>query len=155
MAFRQLLDEFTAAVATGEGARFAAVFTEDGEYHDVFYGLFKGRARIAEMLEEYFHRDGEDFQWQMSEPVDDGTIGYARWFFSYTGKVEQIRGKRIFMEGIGRFHLQDGLIQRYEDFVKSGELLQQMNLGEAKRAHIIARMTEAMLAQPEFEAHRR
>ena len=155
MAFNELLEEFTAAVAAGDGPRFAAVFCEDGEYHDVFYGLFKGRERIAEMLEGYFHRDGEDFQWVMSDVVDDGAIGYARWFFSYTGKVEQIRGKRIFMEGIGRFHLKDGLIERYEDFVKSAELMQQMNLAPEKRDHIIARMSETMLAQPEFEPHKR
>ena len=63
--FADLLDEFCAAVAAGDGARFAALFTEDGEYDDVFYGLHKGRAAIGAMLEGMFHRDGRDFCWQM------------------------------------------------------------------------------------------
>ena len=36
-------------------------FTPDGVYHDVFYGAFEGRDRIAEMIRDYFHRDGCNF----------------------------------------------------------------------------------------------
>lgn len=155
MTFPELLAEFTAGVESGDGARLAATFTEDGEYDDIFYGLFTGREAIAAMLEDLFHRDGEDFRWDMTAPVDDGQSGYARWHFSYTGKAPHIRGKRIFMAGIGCFKLRDGLIARYEDFVRSAELLSQMNLDPAKADKLVARMTEGMLAQPEFTPHRR
>ena len=76
--FSELLDAFTAAVQQGDGAAFGALFTEDGVYDDVFYGVFKGRKASASMLEDYFHRDGENFIWRMYEPMDSGAIGYAR-----------------------------------------------------------------------------
>ncbi len=38
-----LLKEFCSAVERRDGKAFARLFTEDGVYHDVFYGAFKGR----------------------------------------------------------------------------------------------------------------
>ncbi len=43
-----MLRAFCDAVEQRNGAAFAALFTEDGVYHDVFYGPFEGRAKIAE-----------------------------------------------------------------------------------------------------------
>jgi hypothetical protein len=31
-------------------------------YHDVFYGAFEGRAKIAEMIDEVFYRTATDFR---------------------------------------------------------------------------------------------
>jgi hypothetical protein len=36
--FAKLLSEFTLSAETGDGARFAAHFTEDATYHDYIYG---------------------------------------------------------------------------------------------------------------------
>ena len=47
-----LLKEFTSAVEHHDGKRFASLFAEDGVYHDVFYGAFKGREKIAEMIDD-------------------------------------------------------------------------------------------------------
>ncbi|GIS88693.1 MAG: hypothetical protein CM1200mP18_14030 [Gammaproteobacteria bacterium] len=49
-------------------------FTADGVYHDVFYGNFTGRD-IARMIEDYFHRDGENFRWDIFEPVEKAEYG--------------------------------------------------------------------------------
>ena len=68
--FPELLDAFTATVRRGDGAAFSGLFTEDGVYDDVFYGVFKGREAIASMLEDYFHRDGENFLWR----IDRGAV---------------------------------------------------------------------------------
>ncbi|WP_163284642.1 nuclear transport factor 2 family protein, partial [Enterobacter hormaechei] len=43
-----MLKEFCAAVEASDGKRFAGLFAEDAVYHDLFYGAFEGRARIAE-----------------------------------------------------------------------------------------------------------
>jgi len=56
-----LLPGFAAAVEAGNGAALAACFTEDGIYHDTFYGKFEGREAIADMLENRFWRDAEGF----------------------------------------------------------------------------------------------
>jgi len=40
-----LLRAFCDAVEQHDGNAFADLFTEDGVYHDVFYGAFKGREK--------------------------------------------------------------------------------------------------------------
>ena len=151
--FVDLLDSFSAAVAAGDGPAFAALFTEDGVYDDVFYGLHRGRAEIADMLENKFHRDGRDFCWQMIDPVDDGVTGYARWIFSYVGKMPQLEGRRVLMEGVGLFKLKGGLIRRYEDMARTGELMVQLGLPADKMARTLGRMSEAQMAKAEVQAH--
>jgi len=153
--FAQLLDRFTTAVEAGDGAAFAEVFTEDGQYHDVFYGTFSGRAAIADMLENYFWRDAEAFKWEMLDPLDDGAIGYARWRFSYAAKTPEASGKRIFMEGVGFFRLKDGLLASYEDYARIGEVLVQLNLPAAKSLRVLEKMAAAQNAKPEAVAHLR
>src|SRR6476469_1468193 len=69
-----MLRAFCDAVEKRDGAAFADLFTEDGVYHDVFYGAFAGRAKIAEMIDDWFYRTAADFRWDMHEPVSDGEI---------------------------------------------------------------------------------
>lgn len=151
--FAELLDRFTAAVEAGDGPALGNVFTEDGQYHDVFYGTFTGRAAIAEMLEGRFWRDAEAFKWEMLDPVDDGETGYARWRFSYTAKTPEAKGKRIFMEGVGFFRLKDGLIASYEDYARIGEVLVQLELPGPKALRVLEKMAAAQNAKPEAEPH--
>jgi hypothetical protein len=151
--FPELLDAFTAAVRRGDGAAFSGLFTEDGVYDDVFYGVFKGREAIASMLEDYFHRDGENFLWRMYQPLDNGAIGYARWLFSYDCKLPHIKGKRIFMNGVGLFQLRDGLIARYEDAARTAELLHQVEMPDDKRLKVVGGMLARQMANPGWDEH--
>ena len=72
-----LLKEFCSAVERRDGKAFASLFTEDGVYHDVFYGAFKGRQKLAEMIDDWFHRSARDFRWDMHRPVSNGEMLYA------------------------------------------------------------------------------
>ena len=47
MEFADLIGRMTRAAAAGDGAGVADCFTDDGVYHDVFYGTFTGRAAIG------------------------------------------------------------------------------------------------------------
>ena len=47
-----MLRAFCDAVEQRNGRAFAELFTEDGIYHDVFYGAFEGRDRIAAMIDD-------------------------------------------------------------------------------------------------------
>jgi ketosteroid isomerase-like protein len=58
--FAQLLSDFTHSAETGDGARFAGHFTEDAVYYDYIYGAHRGRADIAHMMQDLFHRDAGD-----------------------------------------------------------------------------------------------
>jgi hypothetical protein len=47
-----MLRAFCDAVEQRNGNAFAALFTEHGVYHDVFYGVFAGREKIAGMVDD-------------------------------------------------------------------------------------------------------
>ncbi len=64
-AFEELLKRFSAAAEAGDGEAFAQCFTPDGVYHDYIYGDHTGRADIAHMMSDLFHRDaGPDYRLQ-------------------------------------------------------------------------------------------
>ena len=125
MAFTDILGQFTADVEAGDGHALAALFTEDGVYHDTFYGEFKGRDAIQDMLDNHFWRDAKAFRWDMREPLEGGGIGYSNWSFSYESRLEGAVGKRILFEGMSRFRLNDGMIERYDEVFDMGIALSQ------------------------------
>ncbi len=73
--FAGLLSDFTLSAESGDGARFASHFTEDAIYYDYIYGPHQGRADIARMMRDLFHRDAADYRWEMFDPVFDGVMG--------------------------------------------------------------------------------
>ena len=101
--FAQLLNEFTHSAESGDGARFAGHFTEDAIYYDYIYGPHQGRADIAHMMQELFHRDAADYRWEMFDPVFDGTKGYAWSLSSFTSKIPQFKGRPVVIDGMSRF----------------------------------------------------
>ena len=109
MDFGTLIRTMTEAACRGDGAGVAACFTPDGTYHDVFYGAFQGEA-IVDMIENHFHRDANNFRWDVHHPVSDGETGYARYVFSFDSKLDGREGKRACFEGVAVCALKDGLI---------------------------------------------
>ena len=83
-----------------DGAGFASLFSEDSVYHDAFYGAFGGRAKIAELIDDWFYRTAHDFRWDMHEPVTDGHTLYARYAFSYVSTFPEAQGRRVGFEGV-------------------------------------------------------
>jgi len=150
-----LLDAFTKAVAVGDGAGFAALFTEDGCYHDVFYGAFRGRAAIADMLENRFHRDAGNFRWDMHDPVRDGEIGYARYVFSYDSKLAGAEGRRVVFEGVSIFRLSGDRIKDYREVANVGPGLVALGFAPERIAKILGRQAAELAARPEAGGHGR
>src|SRR5205085_6726842 len=110
-----MLRTFCDAVEKRDGASFAALFSEDGVYHDVFYGPFAGRAKIAEMIDDWFYRTASDFRWDMHDPVSDGGTLYARYTFSYRSTLPEAEGARAMFEGVAIIKLRDGKILEYHE----------------------------------------
>jgi uncharacterized protein (TIGR02246 family) len=154
-AFAALLEAFTAAVVAGDGAGFAALFTEDGCYHDVFYGAFRGRAAIADMLENRFHRDAESFRWDMHEPARDGDTGYARYVFSYDSKLAGAEGRRVLFEGVSIFGLAGDKIRDYREVANVGPGLVALGFAPERIAKILGRQARDLAARPEAGGHSR
>lgn len=151
--FAALLEDFTAAAVAGDGARFAALFTEDGVYHDVFYGTFRGRAAIADMLENRFHRDAENFRWDMHDPVRNGDIAYVRYVFSYDSKLEGAEGRRGMFEGVSILGLDGDLIRAYREVANVGPGLVSLGFALERVAKILGREARELAERPEAEGH--
>jgi ketosteroid isomerase-like protein len=155
MDFAALVTEFTAAVEAGDGTRLARLFTEDGVYHDTFYGEFKGRVAIKEMLEKRFWGDARAFKWEAFEPVSDGRLGYFSWNFSYTSSQPGSEGRRVVAGGMSRLRLRDGLIEHYGEKLDSGMALAQLGFAPERLAKLFRRWNEAFRAKPALQAHLR
>jgi ketosteroid isomerase-like protein len=153
MEFPALLKAFSAAVEAGDGRKLAALFTEQGVYHDTFYGEFKGRPAIQEMLEQRFYRDAEKFRWDFLEPVSDGKTGYARWAFSYTSKMSQNAGKRVAFEGMSQFALKDGLIVHYGEMFQAGVAFVQLGVDAPRMDKVFKRWTDSALGAKDLARH--
>ena len=153
--FPELLDRFTVAVEAGDGGALAALFTADGTYDDTFYGLFRGHAGIADMLENRFWGDAEAFLWDMFDPVFDADtrIGYARWVFSYTSTMDESAGRRVAFEGMSQFWMQDGLIQEYREVFSAGIALAQLDMAPERIFKIVRRQFEKLSGNSEWTRH--
>ena len=147
------LTRFTDAVAAGDGPGFAALFTPDATYHDVFYGAFHGRARISAMLTDWFHRDAGDFRWVMHDPVSDGTTLYARYVFSFTSKLPAALGKRVMFEGVSIMTLKDGLIAEYREVANTAPGLVDLGFVPDRLARRFAKEGTELRGRPEVTRH--
>jgi ketosteroid isomerase-like protein len=148
-----MLRTFCDAVERRDGKAFAALFTEDGVYHDVFYGAFKGRAKIAGMIDDWFYRTANDFRWDMHTPVFDGTTLYARYTFSYRSTLPEAKGARAMFEGVAIMTLKDGLIAEYHEVANTATGFVDMNFAPERVAKIMAKQGAALKARPEMARH--
>ncbi|HEY5129922.1 MAG TPA: nuclear transport factor 2 family protein [Bradyrhizobium sp.] len=148
-----MLRAFCDAVERRDGAAFAGLFAEDGVYHDVFYGAFAGRAKIAEMIDDWFYRTATDFRWDMHTPVSDGETLYARYTFSYRSTLPEARGARAMFEGVAIMKLRDGKITEYHEVANIATGLVDMNFAPERMAKIFAKQGAALKARPEMKRH--
>ena len=153
MDVRALLDTFCRAVGRRDGKSFASLFTENAVYHDVFYGAFEGRAKIAELIDDWFYRTASDFRWDMHEPVSDGSHLYARYTFSYRSNLPEAKGARAMFEGVSIMKLRDGLIAEYHEVANTATGFADMNFAPERIAKLAARQAAALKARPEMARH--
>lgn len=149
----KLLHDFCRAVERHDGKAFAALFTEDGVYHDVFYGAFEGREKIAQMIDDWFYRTATDFRWDMHDPVSDGRRLYARYTFSYRSLLPEAKGARTMFEGVAIMTLRDGLIADYGEVANVATGFLDMNFAPERMAKIFAKQSAALKARPEMARH--
>src|SRR4029077_2976379 len=146
--FAQLLNDFTLSAESGDGARFARHFTEDAVYHDYIYGAHRGRADIAHMMTDLFHRDAADYRWEMFDPLCDGEKGYAWSLSSFISTIPQYEGRRVVIDGISRFVLRDGLIAEYRETVNGGVAMVQLGVEPERMTKVFARWSGWLNERP-------
>ena len=149
----RLLRAFCDSVEKHNGKAFAELFAEDGVYHDVFYGAFQGRAKIAEMIDDVFYRTATDFRWDMHSPVSDGKTLYAHYTFSYRSTLPEAKGARVMFEGVAMMKLRDGKILEYHEVANTAPAFVDMNFAPERIAKIFAKQGAALKARPEMRRH--
>ena len=148
--FAQLLNDFTLSAESGDGARFAGHFTEDAIYYDYIYGPHKGRADIAHMMQNLFHRDAADYRWEMFDPVFDGDNGICVVAVELHLENPAIRrASRVVIDGMSRFILRDGLIAEYRESVNGGVAMAQLGVEPDRMTKVFKRWTGWLKERPE------
>lgn len=150
----ELLKRFCSAVERRDGRAFAALFAEDGVYHDVFYGDFRGREKIAAMIDDWFYRTAKDFRWDMHRPVSDGRMLYAYYTFSYVSTLPEAQGRRVGFEGVSMMGLRDGLITEYREVANVGPAFVALGFAPERTAKILAKEGAHLRERPEFVRHK-
>ena len=148
-----MLRAFCDAVEQRNGKAFAELFTEDGVYHDVFYGAFTSRAEIAELIDDWFYRTATDFRWDMHAPVSDGHTLYARYTFSYRSTLPEAQGARAMFEGVAIMQLRDGKITEYHEVANTAPAFVDIKFAPERIAKIVAKQGAALKARPEMKRH--
>ena len=152
--FTDLLSRFAAAVAANDGAGFSALFTEDGVYDDGFFGEYKGRSAIVEML-QHFHDTGTNYRWDFFDALSDGRTGYARYRFSYASGMPGAEGKPVVFEGIAHFMFRDGLIARYQESFDRGMALAQQDFAAERIKKVLKKLADRQNASEAAREHLR
>ncbi len=148
-----MLKEFCRSVEQRDGKSFATLFTEDGVYHDVFYGAFEGRTKIAHMIDEVFYKTAKDFRWDMHDPVSDGKTLYVRYTFSYTSTLPEANGARAMFEGVAIMKLHDGKIAEYHEVANTAPAFTDLKFAPERVAKIFSKQAAALKARPEMQKH--
>ncbi|MBR0850534.1 nuclear transport factor 2 family protein [Bradyrhizobium diazoefficiens] len=148
-----MLRAFCDAVESRNGSAFANLFTEDGVYHDVFYGAFAGREKIAALIDDWFYRTATDFRWDMHDPVSDGATLYARYTFSYKSTLPEANGARAMFEGVAIMTLQGGRIASYHEVANTAPAFVDLKFAPERIAKIVAKQGAALKARPEMKRH--
>ncbi len=148
-----MLNVFCRAVEARDGASVARLFAADGVYHDLFYGAFAGRERIAELIDDWFYRTARDFRWDMHDPVCDGRTLYARYTFSYVTILPEAAGKRVGFEGVAIMRLRDGLITEYREVANVGPTFVALNFAPERVCRILAKEGEHLKTDPTMARH--
>lgn len=149
--FARLLESLTRAAESGDGAKFANHFTEDATYHDYIYGPHTGRAEIAAMMQDLFHRDAADYRWEMFDPVCNGDLGYAWSLSSFTSTVPDFAGQRVVIDGISRFVLRGALIAEYHESVNGGVAMAQLGVAPERMAKVFRKWSGWLQQRPETQ----
>jgi hypothetical protein len=151
--FAKLLDRFCTTASRGDGEAFAACFTEDGVYHDYIYGPHVGRASIADMLVNLFHRDATAYDWRMFDPVCIGNMAYAWSLSKFVSTVPDFKGKDVVIDGMSRFVLRDGLIAEYRESVNGGVAMVQLGVAAPRIEKVLRRWAGWLRERPEVQRY--
>ena len=84
------------------------------------------------MLSDYFHRDCEDFFWEMYDHALENNLGYVKYRFSFISKIPDYKGRKVVIPGIGCFEFENEFIKNYSEAVNGGLAMVQLGVNPLK-----------------------
>ena len=84
------------------------------------------------MLSDYFHRDGEDFFWEMYDHALENNLGYVKYRFSFISKIPDYKGRKVVIPEIGCFEFENEFIKNYNEAVNGGLAMVQLGVNPLK-----------------------
>lgn len=149
---RELVEAFGNAIASVDGEKVAALFSETGVYHDLVYGPSRGRAAIRDLFRRV-NESGRDYRFDIEDIVCSDTQAYARYRFSFTTKGDPFEGRRVAIEGVGHFAFENGLIGHYQETANQGLTLVQLGMGAEQIERVLKRWTKNLLGTTKMQRH--
>lgn len=153
--FAEKLQCFARAVEQQDGKAFGALFTEGAVYHDAIYGAIHGREAIATMMARDWYKDGDQWLWDMHEPVCDSQRGYVRYVASFRSINRFSDGNRVVAVGVGMFTFKDGLFDTYHEIANGTPALWDLNVRGEHLQNVVQRIADAQRASPSLADHYR
>ena len=152
MEFAELVKQFAAAAASGNGDALADLFTPDGTYDDYFFGPSTGREAIKKML-AHFGDGGATSAGSSSIRCSAATSATPATGSASNSKRPEAKGARVTFDGIGRFDLEGGRIRRYSEVFDRGMALAQQEFEPERLRKIGLKYAAALKARPEWAGH--
>ena len=107
----QLIEEFYAAFATGNGKTMASCYHNEIIFQDPIFGIIKGPA-VADMWNMLIERSKGNLKIEFSEVNAESGSGSARWLATYFfSKTKRVVVNTVF----ATFEFEDGLIIKHTD----------------------------------------
>ncbi len=150
---REVLDGLCRAAEARDGKAFASYFAPDGVYHDDFYGSFAGRERVAELINDWFHKDARNLRWDMVEPALQHGRLYTRYIFSYDSTLPEAAGARTMFEGVSIMTIRDEMIGEYREVINCGGAFADMNFHPERIFKIFSRKAASLRERTEVQRH--
>jgi steroid delta-isomerase-like uncharacterized protein len=126
-----ITEAWTAAWNSHDSAQVAALFTPDGVYEDLAFGLIAhGTDEITRFADGFFTA-APDLHIDLVAGFGNDDWAAAEWVFSGTdtgGVAGTPTGKRFEVRGATIFALQDGKATRNTDFYNASTVLEQLGL---------------------------
>ncbi len=151
--FKERVVRFAEAVENRDGETFGALFTEDAIYHDAIYGAVHRRKAIAEMMIDDWYKDGDQWIWDMIDPVCDEQRGYVRYVASFRSCNRFSEGNRIVAPGVAMFEFSDGLFSQYHEIANGTPCLWDLNVRGEHLDRVVQRIADEQRASASLTQH--
>lgn len=152
MRHQETLEAFNKAIASVDGDAVAALFAEDGVYHDLVYGPQVGRVAIRDLFRRV-KESGRDYRADIEDVVCSETQAYGRYRFSFTTQKGTYAGRRVAIEGVGHFAFTGDLISHYQEMANQGLTLVQLGMEPEKIERVLKRWTIELLSDSKMQRH--